>query len=235
MALPKLNDTPKYDIVIPSTNKKVRYRPYLVREEKVLMMAMESQDMGAIMNAVVDTITACVQDNIEKDKLTIFDVEYMFTQIRSKSVGETSKVGIKCKHCETSNEINVDVSSIKINVPKIPNMIELTSDITLEMKWPSYDDIMDLGIKDTKSMAKHAFGMIGKCIAAIHTNDERISTKDVGESELVEFIDSMTKDQFEKVSAYIEQMPRLSHNIDFHCVNCFEINNIKLEGMSDFF
>jgi hypothetical protein len=235
MALPKLNDTPKYDIIIPSTNKKVRYRPYLVKEEKVLMMAMESQDMDAIMNAVVDTIDACVQDNIEKDKLTIFDVEYMFTQIRSKSVGETSKVGIKCKHCETNNEISVDISSIKINVPKISNSIELTSDITLEMKWPSYDDIMSLGIKDTKSMAKHAFAMIGKCIAAIHTNDERISTKDVGESELVEFIDSMTKDQFQKVSAYIEQMPRLIHNIDFHCVKCFEINNIKLEGMSDFF
>jgi hypothetical protein len=121
MALPKLNDTPKYDIVIPSTDKKVRYRPYLVKEEKVLMMAMESQDMNAILNAVVDTITACVQEPVEKDKLTIFDVEYMFTQIRAKSVGETSKVGIKCKHCETSNEVGIDVSSIKINVPKISN------------------------------------------------------------------------------------------------------------------
>jgi cell fate (sporulation/competence/biofilm development) regulator YlbF (YheA/YmcA/DUF963 family) len=235
MALPKLNDTPKYDIVIPSTNKKVRYRPYLVREEKVLMMAMESQDMNAILNAVVDTITACVQTDIEKDKLTIFDVEYMFTQIRAKSVGETSKVAIKCKHCETSNEVSVDVSSIKIDVPKISNTIELTPEITLEMKWPGYDDLISLGIKDTKMMAQNAFAMIGKCIAAIHTNDERISTKDVAEAELVEFIDSMTKDQFQKVSTYIEQMPRLIHNIDFHCVNCFEINNIKLEGMSDFF
>jgi hypothetical protein len=235
MALPKLNDTPKYDIVIPSQNKKVKYRPYLVKEEKVLMMAMESQDMNAILNAVVDTITACVQNDIEKDKLTIFDVEYMFTQIRAKSVGETSKVGIKCKHCETSNEIAIDVSSIKIDVPKISNTIELTSEITLEMKWPSYDDLISLGIKDTKSMAQNAFAMIGKCIAAIHTNDERISTKDVPSEELEEFIDSMTKDQFQKVSAYIEQMPRLIHNVDFNCVSCGETNNIKLEGMSDFF
>ena len=235
MTLPKLNDTPKYDIVIPSQNKKVKYRPYLVKEEKVLMMAMESQDMNAILNAVVDTITACVQNDIEKDKLTIFDVEYMFTQIRAKSVGETSKVGIKCKHCETSNEVSIDVSSIKIDVPKISNTIELTSEITLEMKWPSYDDLISLGIKDTKSMAQNAFAMIGKCIAAIHTNDERISTKDVPVKELEEFIDSMTKDQFQKVSAYIEQMPRLIHNVDFNCVSCGETNNIKLEGMSDFF
>ena len=235
MALPKLNDTPKYDIVIPSTDKKVRYRPYLVKEEKVLMMAMESQDMNAILNAVVDTITACVQEPVEKDKLTIFDVEYMFTQIRSKSVGETSKVGIKCKHCETKNEVEVDVSSPKIKVPKIKNMIELTSEITLEMKWPSYDDVIALGIKDEKTLARNAFAMIGKCISAIHTNDERISTKDVGETELEEFIDSMTKDQFQKVSNYIEQMPRLIHNVDFNCTSCGEENNTKLEGITDFF
>jgi hypothetical protein len=235
MALPKLNDAPKYDIVIPSTNKKVRYRPYLVKEEKILMMAMESQDMDAILNAVVDTIVACIQEPVEKDRLTIFDVEYMFTQIRSKSVGETSKVGIKCKHCEANNEVTIDVASIKINVPKISNTIELTPEITLEMKWPSYEDVISLGIKDRKSMATNAFAMIGKCIAAIHTNDERISTKDVPVKELEEFMDSMTKDQFKKVSDYVEQMPRLIHNVDFDCTNCGEKSNIKLEGISDFF
>src|SRR5210317_712407 len=107
MALPKLNDSPKYDLVIPSSKQKVRYRPYLVKEEKVLMMAMESQDMNAVLSAVVDTVAACVQDPIDKTKLAMFDVEYMFTQIRSKSVGETSKINVKCQHCEERNEVTV--------------------------------------------------------------------------------------------------------------------------------
>ena len=96
MALPKLNDNPKYELVIPSTNQKVRYRPYLVKEEKVMLMAMESQDKQAMMNSIVDTIVACVDDDIDRKKLAMFDVEYMFLQMRSKSVGETSKSGIKC-------------------------------------------------------------------------------------------------------------------------------------------
>lgn len=235
MALPKLNDSPKYDLVIPSSNQKVRYRPYLVKEEKVLMMAMESQDMNAVLNTVVDTIVACVEEPIEKKKLAVFDVEYMFTQIRSKSVGETSKVGVKCKHCEASNEVDVDVSSIVIEVPEVNNMVEITSDITLEMKWPSYNDIMDLGITDQKSMAAKSFGMIGKCIAAIHTEEERIDTKDVSEKEMEEFIDSMTSEQFQKISSYIEKMPKLQHDVHFDCSECGQGNDITLQGMTDFF
>jgi len=235
MALPKLNDSPKYDLVIPSSKQKVRYRPYLVKEEKVLMMAMESQDMNAVLNTVVDTIVACVDEPIEKKKLAVFDVEYMFTQIRSKSVGETSKVGVKCEHCETSNDIEVDVSSIVIDVPEVENMIQVTPEITLEMRWPSYNDIMDLGITDEKSMATKSFAMIGKCIASIHTEDERIDTKDVSDKELEEFIDSMTNEQFQKISSYIEKMPKLKHDIHFDCSECGQGNDITLQGMTDFF
>lgn len=235
MALPKLNDSPKYELVIPSSNQKVRYRPYLVKEEKVLMMAMESQDMNAVLAAVVDTIESCVQDPIEKDKLAMFDVEYMFTQIRSKSVGETTKVSIKCKHCEEANEVESDLSAIHVEVPDISNMIEVTPEITLEMKYPSYNDIISLGLTDQRSLAANAFLMIGKCIAAIHTEDERIDTKDVPTSELEEFIDSMTKDQFQKVSDYIEKMPRIEHDIHFTCGSCGKENDVKLQGMTDFF
>jgi hypothetical protein len=235
MALPKLNDSPKYDLVIPSSKQKVRYRPYLVKEEKVLMMAMESQDMNAVLSAVVDTVAACVQDPIDKTKLAMFDVEYMFTQIRSKSVGETSKVGTKCKHCEARNEVEVDVSSIHIEVPDINNMIEVTPEITLEMKYPSYHDIASMGLTDRQSIAANAFAMIGKCISAIHTEEERIDAKDVSSSELEEFIDSMTSEQFQKVSAYIEKMPRLEHDVHFKCVSCGEENDVKLQGMTDFF
>jgi hypothetical protein len=235
MALPKLNDSPKYELVIPSSKQKIRYRPYLVKEEKVLMMAMESQDMNSVLNAVVDTIEACSQDPIEKDKLAMFDVEYMFTQIRSKSVGETSKVSISCKECEAKNEVKIDVSSIQIDVPEVDNMIQVTPEITLEMKWPSYNDIISLGIKDEKSLQASTFGLIGKCISAIHTEEERIDTKDVSLKELEEFIDSMTSEQFQKVSSYIEKMPKLAHDIHFDCCLCGHGNDITLQGMTDFF
>jgi hypothetical protein len=235
MALPKLNDSPKYELVIPSSNQKIRYRPYLVKEEKILMLAMESQDMNSVLGAVVDTIVACVEEPIERSKLAMFDVEYMFTQIRSKSVGETSKVNVKCKSCETSNEVSIDVSEIAIDVPKIDNMIELTSDIILEMKWPTYEEIISLGITDQTSMAENAFAMIGKCVSAIHTGEERIDTRDVPKQELEEFVDSMTSEQFRKVSAFIEKMPKLEHDVHFDCSNCGEKNDIKLQGMTDFF
>ena len=235
MALPKLNDSPKYELVIPSSQQKVRYRPYLVKEEKILMLAMESQDMNSVLGAVVDTIEACVQDPIEKNKLAMFDVEYMFTQIRSKSVGETSKISVKCQHCEEKNEVTVDVASIEIDVPDLDNMIELTNDITLEMKWPTYSEIIALGITDKDSMASSAFSMIGKCIAAIHTEEERIDTKDVSAKELEDFLDSMTSEQFQKLTVYIEKMPRLQHDLNFACNACGENNDIKLQGMTDFF
>lgn len=235
MALPKLNDSPKYDLVIPSSKQKIRYRPYLVKEEKVLMMAMESQDMNAVLNAVVDTIEACSQDPIEKDKLAMFDVEYMFTQIRSKSVGETSKIGVPCTECEARNEVEVDVSSIQIDVPKIDNMIQVTPEITLEMKWPSYHDIIALGITDQASLQSSGFGLIGKCISAIHTEEERIDTKDVSAQELEEFIDSMTSEQFKLISSYIEKMPKLQHDVHFDCSECGKSNDVTLQGMTDFF
>jgi predicted transport protein len=235
MALPKLNDSPKYDIVIPSTNEKVRYRPYLVKEEKVLMMAMESQDTKAILNAVVDTIEACVDSNIDKNKLAIFDVEYMFTQIRAKSVGETSKINMKCSECKVNNEISVDVGAIGIVVPDVNKTIQVTPAIAIEMKWPSFSDMVKLESLDSKSMTTNAFKLIGKSIEAIVTEEERILTKDVSEKELEEFIDSMTKDQFAKVSAFIEAMPKLSHDVNFNCTSCDHENKHTLQGMTDFF
>src|SRR6056300_818118 len=118
MALPKLNETPKYEVEIPSTGKTVRFRPYLVKEEKVLMMAFESGDQKAALRAIVDTIEACIVDKIDATNLATFDVEYLFTQIRSKSVGESSTLMIKCKECEKQNEYKFDVSQVNVNVEK---------------------------------------------------------------------------------------------------------------------
>ena len=234
MALPKLNDNPKYELVIPSTNQKVRYRPYLVKEEKVMLMAMESQDKQAMMNSIVDTIVACVDDDIDRKKLAMFDVEYMFLQMRSKSVGETSKIGIKCSSCGHDNEIIVDVSSVTVDVPKLESIIQLTSQISIEMKWPSYEDIVKIGATES-SATSNLFTMIIKSIHAVITEEERILAKDVTDKEIEDFIDSMTKEQFAALGEYVSQMPRVSKDVDFDCASCATHNKVKLEGMTDFF
>ena len=146
MALPKLNDSPKYELVIPSTQKAVRFRPYLVKEEKVLMMAMESQDEAQVLGAITDTIAACVDDNIKISKLTTFDVEYMFIQIRAKSVGESIELNMACKECEHQTAVSVKLDDVKIDVPKVSNMIELSDQISIEMRWPTYTAMLDSSV-----------------------------------------------------------------------------------------
>ena len=129
MALPKLNDMPKYSVTIPSLKREVRIRPFVVKEEKILLVAMESQDPKQIAHAIIDTIESCVQDDIDTQKMTSYDVEYLFTQIRGKSVGETTNIGVNCPSCEHQNEVTVNLSEIKIR-GEIPNhKINLTDNV----------------------------------------------------------------------------------------------------------
>ena len=143
MALPKLNDTPKYSLTIPSSGKKVNYRPYLVKEEKILMMASETGTQSSTVQAIVDTILACVDAEIDKNDLTSFDVEYMFLNLRSKSVGEKANVTIECIECMEHNDLEIDLSTIEVSKPALSNQIEITDNITLHMSYPNFKAIMD--------------------------------------------------------------------------------------------
>ena len=164
MALPKLNDKPKYELIIPSSKQNVKFRPYLVKEEKVLMMALESQDKAASLNAVVDTISSCVQDEFDSSKLTLFDIEYMFIMIRSKSVGEVSQLGIKCKQCEKTNEVAVRLDDIEVKQDRIVEKdIELEENITLSMKYPNFNDVLKFE-DDKLTETEKTFMLIGKCM-----------------------------------------------------------------------
>ena len=154
MALPKLNDKPKYELTIPSTGKKVKYRPYLVKEEKILMMALESGDKNSALNAVIDTIEACVSDKVDRTQLALFDIEYMFIMIRSKSVGEISEVGIKCTSCHAVNEISIQLDNVQVKKPDGSNEIELSDTIMLKMKYPSFSDVASLEGKEISATEK---------------------------------------------------------------------------------
>ena len=237
MALPKLNETLKFNMEIPSTGKKVKYRPYLVKEEKVLLQAFESGDLKTSLEAMVDTIDACLdqKQNIDTAELTTFDVEYMFTQIRAQSVGETSTIQVKCTNCEQSNEYKVDLSELEIKVDQQDMIIDITDDIAVEMKYPSYRNILEQDFDKLGEDADSLLKVIATSIAAIITKDERIETSDVTTGEMVEFLESMTSTQMAKIGEFIQSAPSLKHTAEFTCSDCNTDNKVELKGLADFF
>ena len=237
MALPKLNDMPKYSVTVPSLNKEIRVRPFVVKEEKILLIAMESQDPKQIAEAIMDTIISCAEDPVDKHKLTSYDVEYLFMQIRSKSVGETSNVVLKCKKCQEENQVAINIGEIKINT-EVPNpKIQLTNEIMVEMKSPSYLQIAqnEKVVGEKSNLMDRIFGVIIESIDSVNTADERIAFKDIPLSEQTEFLESMSPDQFTKLRQFMESQPMLRHDVMFTCEKCGVENNYNLEGLQDFF
>ena len=235
MALPKLNDKPKYDLIIPSTQQKIRFRPYLVKEEKVLMMAMESEDQVQIFESIVDTIVACVDEPINRTLLTSFDVEFMFVKIRSKSVGETIKLSPNCEHCEEPNAVEIVLDEVNIDVPDVDYIIPLNEDVSVKMKYPSYVGMIDEDILNAESNTKQTFAMILKCIESVITEDEIMIFKEESIESQMEFIESLNSAQFDLIRKFIETMPQISHDATYKCKKCKKKNNLMLRGMTDFF
>ena len=235
MALPKLNDMPKYSVTIPSLKQEVRVRPFVVKEEKILLIAMESKDPKQIAHAIIDTIRSCVEDEFDTNKLTSYDVEYLFTQIRGKSVGETSTVLISCPDCETDNEVTVNINELKIQ-GEIPNSkIKISDTITIEMKPPSYLQIAENEkiMSENSTTMDRIFGLLISSIDAVLTEEERFSFKDATHQEATEFLESMSQEQFAKVRKYMEEQPSLKHDIEYDCDGKHQ--KLTLEGMQDFF
>lgn len=232
MSLPKLNETPRYEFVIPSTGKKVKFRPYLVKEEKVLMIAAESKDPRQMMNAILDTVSACAVEKFNANALTTFDLEYIFIKLRSKSVGENSTIGVSCQSCEQRNEYSLNLEEIecKSNSQKKSNMIKLTDDITVEMKYPSYRDIE---ISDDQN--EMGFSLLANSIAAVHANGERIDVQDEPKENIKTFLESMTRSQFETITEFLTDMPTVRAHIKFNCKKCASINEFDIKGIQSFF
>jgi len=235
MALPQLNTTPKYELKVPSTGKTIKFRPFLVKEQKVLLIAYESQDRRAIIQSMLDTIKACA-DDVDLKKLTTFDVDYIFTQIRAKSVGEVVELNMQCTQCETNNEVKVNLEEVKMDVKKQDMLIEVTSDITVKLKYPDYNFfIRNPKILTSESRAEVITDLIISCIDSVQTADENINIADEPREEVETFIESLTTSQFEKISEFVQGLPKMSHEVNFTCVNCKHENTRKLEGLEDFF
>ena len=235
MALPQLNLTPSYDLTIPSTGQTVTYRPFLVKEQKNLLIALETQDRKGLLRSIVRTIHSCVEQPIES-KLTTFDVDYAFTKIRSKSVGETAAILLPCDNCETKNEINVELDSVQLEGTVKESVINITDSIAVKMRYPSYDEFLDnQALLDSESLTESLFELMLVCMEAIHTEEERYSLKDESREDVVAFIESMTTDQYQKIADYVNQIPYIVKKVDFTCSSCGHANEKELKGMDDFF
>ena len=231
MALPLLNDVPKYTLKIPSTGKSVKYRPYLVKEEKILLLAKESKDQDQIMEAVSDTVRACTADKVRLNDLTTFDLEYLFVKIRAKSVGETVNLVLPCSECKTSNETSLNLDEVQCPVDsKKKNVIKIDDDISVEMKYPSYVEI-----ERTEEAADAAFNIMASSLKAVLTKDERIDVSEEPRETVLAFLESMTGTQFAKLSDFVRTMPQVEHHIIFDCVECGHHNDIEVRGMQSFF
>jgi len=192
---------------------------------------MESGDQKDALNAILDTISVCIQDKINLNTLTTFDVEYLFLQLRAKSIGETAKVNIKCTKCGTPNTVSIKLDDINIELPEIENTVKLDEKVSVELQWPPFKGLTEV---NTDNSTESAFEMIANCIKIIYTEDERINVSEVSKEEIKEFLESMNSEQFSKLRDYIDQLPKLKHDVAFCCKNCATSNNVTLEGVESF-
>jgi hypothetical protein len=236
MALPKLT-TPTYELEIPSTDEKIKYRPFLVKEEKILMMAMESKSSADITQAVKDIVMECTFNKVDISNMPMFDVEYIFLNIRSKSVGEVSKLKILCQDDgKTYADVELDLNEVKVQVgDDHTNKIELTEDMGLIMKYPTIDSFSETGIRDINP--SNMLDVISTCILQIYEKkgEKTYDPKDQTKKELTEFIEQLNTKQFKDVQKFFETMPKLKHEITVKNPKTKKENKVTLTGLNDFF
>ena len=232
MSLPVIN-TPTYELKVPSTKESLSYRPFLVKEEKLLLMAMEEDDQKQMVNAVRQIVNNCTFESLDVKKIPMFDLEYVFLNIRAKSVGEVAKVKLLCEDDgETYVDVEIPLDQVEVHFEDgHTNMIDLTDSIKIEMSYPTFEMIDSLGDVDTKEI----FELIGKCVARIIDGETIHERTDWSQDELKSFLESMTSKQFKDVQEFFETMPKLSYDVKFQNPKTNKDNTLTLEGLQSFF
>ena len=239
MPLPKIN-TPTYELVLPSTGKKIKYRPFLVREEKILIMAMESEDMNQITNAIIQIITDCLlTKDVKVESLATFDMEYLFLNIRAKSVGETVEVNVTCPDDgETQVEMSINIDDIKVKKTRgHKNIVKLDDELSMKLKYPSLDQFIENNFDtgQTNNDISQSLSMITSCIEMVYNQEESWEAKDCSQKELSEFVEQMNTKQFKQIEKFFTTMPKLSHEIAVKNPNTGVESEVVLEGLASFF
>ena len=234
MALPKL-DVPIYQLTLPSNNREISYRPFLVKEEKILLMAMEGEDQLEMINGIKQIITNCVSEEINVDNLPVFDLEYIFLNLRTKSIGAESVVGLSCPDCNTNNQTSIDLEEITIEKSEDhSNEIKLTDTIGISMKYPTVNILKsinpsgDMNVEDTMNM-------IQDCVDFIWNGDDTHDMADYNKDEKEEFFEGLTQRQFADIQTFFETMPKLSKEVSYTNPKTKKKNKMTLEGLQSFF
>ena len=240
MPLPKIA-TPSYELELPSTGKTIQYRPFLVKEEKLLVIALESEDTKQITNAIKAVIRSCVlTKGIKVETLPTFDIEYLFLNIRGKSVGEDIDVKLTCPDDnETEVSVNVNLDDIQVEKPEgHSNRIKLDKNLMMELKYPSLNEFIknnfdpnDAGV----NAMEQSFDLIGSCISKIYNEDEVWVAADCSKKEINEFLDSMNSNQFKEIESFFETMPKLTHVVNVTNPKTKVKSDVVLEGLASFF
>lgn len=237
MSLP-MNVTPTYTLTIPSTKKKLKYRPFLVKDEKALLIAQQSEDQSVMLDTLRDVIKACAKEEIDVDKLASFDIEYIFTQLRSVSVGELVDLVFHCDTCTDEDAkavVQFNLNTLKVEIPKgHTNKIPLFNDVGVVMKYPSFDVMKQL-VKSEAEEMDQAFEIIAGCIDYIYTSEEVFPVKDVRKEEVIEFLNNLTSTQYELIQQFFRSIPTLRADVKYTCPVCNKEHDKYMEGLSSFF
>ena len=240
MPLPTI-ETPTYELKLPSTNKKIKYRPFLVKEEKILILALESKSQNEITNAVTDVLKKCILTRgIKVDDLPTFDIEYLFLNIRAKSIGEDIKLTVTCPDDgETKVPVTIYVDEIKVIRPKDHNIdIVLDDKMSLRMKYPSLNQFIESNFDtedEAETMVDKTFRVVADCMDTVFDGEDAWEAKDYSAQERLDFVQQLNSQQYKKVENFFSTMPKLSHTIEVVNPNTKEKGSVVLEGLADFF
>ena len=231
MPLPEIA-TPIYTLTLPSTKKKIKYRPFLVKEQKLLILAMENEDQEQILDAITNTIQTCLLTKMDVKDMALFDIEYLFMQIRARSISEEVEMKVTCQDDgETTVDIKFMVDDIKVEFPKgHTNIIKLTDDLTVEMKYPDIDYFTKINFMEE---TPDEYELVAKCIKRVYVGEDDFTSDSLDESKA--WVEGLTNSQFEKIQSFFETMPTLRHVLKVKNPKTKVVNEVVLEGLSDFF
>lgn len=239
MALPRI-DAPTHQVTLPVSKKTISFRPFLVKEQKILLMAMESNDKKTIENNVHQILQNCILDDIDLENLPLVDIEYFFLQLRARSAGEIVDSKYKCenvvdgKQCGNIMKTSFNILDLQVEFPKdIEDDIKLTNGIGIKLKYPTFK--VTKNMKPEESVTTSAFELLVECIDFIYDKDNVYYASETPKSELMEFLESLTKSQFEKIEKFIQDMPKMNKKIDIKCSKCGFEHHLDIEGLESFF
>ena len=237
MPLPKIA-TPTYELVLPSSGRKIKYRPFLVKEEKILIIALESQDQKQIANAVKSILTGCIlTKGIKVDKLSTFDIEYLFLNVRGKSVGEQIEVMVTCPDDgKTQVPMSINIDSIKVQKSDNHNAdIKLDDTYTLRMRYPPLNEFIKSNFNAEDIKVDDTFDLIASCVDQVYSEEESWTQEDCTKKELTNFIEQLNSSQFKEIEKFFDTMPKLAHTVKVKNPNTNVESEIVIEGLQSFF